>query len=63
MEYISDGELFDILYYINASSEILERTYFHQLMSVVEALLNRHINHREKLKPQNLLLDKKYIKN
>ena len=33
---------------------------FHQLMSGVEALHSRHINHRD-LKPQNLLLDKRYI--
>ena len=60
MEYMSGGELFDILYYTNALPEILARTYFHQLMSGVEALHNRHINHRD-LKPQNLLLDKKYM--
>ena len=60
LEYMSGGELFDILYYTNALSEVLARTYFHQLMAGVEALHSRHINHRD-LKPQNLLLDKRYI--
>ena len=60
MEYILDGELFDILYYTNASPGILAQTYFRQLLSGVEALHNRHIDHRD-LKPQNLLLGRKYI--
>ena len=56
---MAGGELFDILYYTNALSEVLARTYFHQLMAGVEALHNACINHRD-LKPQNLLLDKRY---
>ena len=60
MEYMSGGELFDILYYTNGLPEILAGTYFHQLMFGVETLHSRQIDHRD-LKPQNLPLDTKYI--
>ena len=59
LEYMSGGELFDLLYYTNALSEILARTYFRQLMAGVEALHRHYMTHRD-LKPQNLLLDKHY---
>ena len=56
MEYMSGGKLFDLLYYTNQQnglSEILARTYFHQLVSGIETLHNKQIIHGG-LNPQNL---------
>ena len=55
-EYLSGGELFDLLYYTSALSEKIARTYFKQLMEGMDACHKAGICHRD-IKSQNLLLD------
>ena len=60
LEYAAGGELFDILYYTEKLEPILARTYFKQLVSGISHMHKNGIIHRD-IKPQNLLLDNKYI--
>lgn len=59
LELSPGGELFDILYYTSQLQEDLARTYFSQLLQGLKAIHDAGICHRD-LKPQNLLLNKRY---
>ena len=53
------GELFDLIFHTGAFSEVLARTYFHQLIDAIGYCHAQGICHRD-LKPENLLLDARY---
>lgn len=59
LELASGGELFDFLMYTGNFDEVTTRTYFHQLISGIEACHKSGIAHRD-IKPENLLLDENY---
>lgn len=59
VELCPGGELFDYLMNTGAFSEIIARTYFHQLLSALELCHQHNIYHRD-LKPENLLLDAQF---
>jgi len=59
LELAPGGELFDILYYTNMLPVKTARTYFYQLCVGLEAIHAANICHRD-LKPQNLLLNKRF---
>jgi len=63
MEYMSGGELFDVIANKGKMSENDARSFFQQLVSSLEYCHNRQIAHRD-LKPENILLDdtKKFLK-
>lgn len=56
LELAPGGELFEYLSFTGAFSEIVTRTYFHQLMYGIQAAHKVDICHRD-LKPENLLMD------
>jgi len=56
IEYCEGGELFDYVE-IGGFSEIVARTYFHQLLEGLDYLHKNGVAHRD-LKPENLLFDK-----
>lgn len=56
LELATGGELFEFLSTTGSFEEAIARTYFHQLISGVEACHTQRIAHRD-LKPENLLLD------
>lgn len=56
LELASGGELFEYLSMCGAFSEIVARTYFHQLMGGLKSAHDVGICHRD-LKPENLLMD------
>jgi len=56
LELATGGELFDYLSFTGCFDEAIARTYFHQLMSALEACHGCGVAHRD-LKPENLLLD------
>eukprot|EP01006_Ploeotia_vitrea_P050491 TRINITY_DN67468_c6_g1_i1.p1 TRINITY_DN67468_c6_g1~~TRINITY_DN67468_c6_g1_i1.p1 ORF type:complete len:524 (+),score=299.66 TRINITY_DN67468_c6_g1_i1:46-1617(+) len=55
LELASGGELFDFLSFTGSFEEAVARTYFHQLISGLEACHKVGVSHRD-LKPENLLL-------
>jgi len=59
LELAPGGELFDILYYTSKLEPVLARTYMDQLVNGLSAIHAANICHRD-LKPQNLLLNKKF---
>ncbi|ETO06545.1 hypothetical protein RFI_30848 [Reticulomyxa filosa] len=59
LEYMPNGDLFDLLYKTACLDETITRTYFRQLIEGLEACHQAMIVHRD-IKPQNLLLDKNY---
>jgi len=54
-DFAPGGELFEMLALLNLLSEKVCRTYFHQLISGLEACHSKGIVHRD-IKPQNILL-------
>ena len=56
LELALGGELFDLIFHTGAFSEVLARTYFHQLIDAIGYCHAQGICHRD-LKPENLLLD------
>eukprot|EP01083_Nonionella_stella_P271465 919858_1 len=60
LEFASGGELFDFLMFTGCFDEYASRSYFHQMISGLEAMHKLGIAHRD-LKPENLLLDENYI--
>jgi len=59
LELAPGGELFDILYYTSKLKPEIAQTYFYQLAQGLHAIHQAGICHRD-LKPQNLLLNKRY---
>ena len=59
LEYLSGGELFDIVYYGSKLEPIIARTYFQQMVNGIQAFHSAQVVHRD-LKPLNLLLDSQY---
>lgn len=57
LEYVPNGELFNILFHAEKLSENCARHYFGQLISAQKYLRSRSIAHRD-IKPENLLLGK-----
>ena len=58
MEYISEGELFNLIVKEHRLTEELACKYFIELLSGVHYLHSQHgVVHRD-LKPENLLIDK-----
>mmetsp|Transcript_10625 Transcript_10625/g.19398 ORF Transcript_10625/g.19398 Transcript_10625/m.19398 type:complete len:501 (+) Transcript_10625:84-1586(+) len=60
LELAANGELFDYLMHTGSFSEEVARTYFTQLVDGLSACHDKGVVHRD-LKPDNLLLDAKYI--
>ena len=56
LEYVSGGELFDMIVQKGKLEEIQARRYFQQIISGVEYCHQHRVVHRD-LKPENLLLD------
>ena len=57
MEYVSGGELFDLIQLKGKLSEDEARFYFRQIISGVEYCHHYLVAHRD-LKPENILIDK-----
>ena len=56
MEYVSGGELFDLIVRSGKLKEESARRFFQQIVSAVEYCHNHLVVHRD-LKPENILLD------
>eukprot|EP01084_Bolivina_argentea_P002212 4089_1 len=59
LEYATNGELFNLLYYTSGLNELISRTYFKQITSAIEFCHNRGVIHRD-LRPKNILLNHQY---
>ncbi len=59
MEFANHGDFFDIVKEVGFPHEVYVRTYFRQLIAGIEYLHSRETAHLD-LKPENLLLDKKF---
>ena len=58
-EYISKGELFHLLAVTQYFEMVIAKTYFEQILSALKVCHSFGVIHRD-LKPQNLLIDKKF---
>jgi len=56
MELLSNGELFDVLFYTGKMEEPIARVYFRQILDAVGSCHAGGITHRD-LKPENILFD------
>ena len=59
MELLSNGELFDVLFYTGKMEEPIARTYFKQIIDAVGSCHTNGITHRD-LKPENILFDENF---
>jgi len=59
LEYAVYGDFFDVVSKHNKMSEILARTFFHQLIEAISYLHSQNVAHLD-LKMENLLLDQDY---
>lgn len=59
LEYVSGGDLFDIVFNTGAFSEPICRFYFKQLMNGLFYLHRNKVAHRD-IKPENILLDSNF---
>jgi len=61
MEFAPYGSLFEAIWKENLpKSEIIARTYFHQLIEGLEFLHNQEITHTD-IKPENLLIGEDFV--
>jgi len=61
MEFAPYGSLFEAIWKENLpKSEIIARTYFHQLLEGLEFLHNQEITHTD-IKPENLLIGEDFV--
>jgi serine/threonine protein kinase len=60
MELVPGGELFEYVADSGRFTELVAKSYFHQLMDTVEYCHNQGITHRD-LKPENLLFDENFL--
>lgn len=60
LELSPNGELFDYLMHTGSFSEVVSRTYFHQLIGGLEECHSKGVVHRD-LKPDNLLLNSAFV--
>ncbi len=56
LELVERGELYDCFTYLDHFDDTLARTYFHQLLSALEACHSLDIYHLD-VKPDNILID------
>ena len=59
MELLSNGELFDVLFYTGKMEEPIARVYFRQILDAVGSCHAGGITHRD-LKPENILFDEHF---
>lgn len=60
LEYVGGGELFDFIADTGKFSEIVARTYFHQMMNGLYYMHTKGYAHRD-IKPENILLSHQFV--
>jgi len=60
LEYVGGGELFDFIADTGKFSEVVTRTYFHQMMNGLYYMHTKGYAHRD-IKPENILLNQQFV--
>lgn len=58
MEYVSHGELFDLLKNVGSLDDDTARRYFSELLDAIQNLHSKQITHRD-IKPENVMFDER----